>query len=314
MSVYGYKYGRVPEALLYSDASDRACRLHAILTRWSDTKPDEHPTRRELAGFLHCSLDSVDRAIKELEGTGFLKIIPRYAEGVRIANIYTVDIGGGRTGAGGSRTDAATNTSGNGEPAGDGGRTGAAGGGRTGAAVNKERDRTSNKPRREPAAPKPPRPEIDELCQLLADRIIGNGGSPAVYQPRTTTAGWRDAMRLLVDKDLAVDARGQPVELTERLARVRKAINWCQDDDFWHRQILSPSNLRAKYDRLRLAAMPTSNGRNGHPPAVPLPEADLSKVPPRHDVEALDRWVDLELEGLKARDPDRPPQRHPTPG
>lgn len=297
MSVYTYHYGRVPEPLLYSNASDRACRLHALLTRWGDTKPDKQPTRQELAGQLRCSVDSLDRAIKELEDGGFLKVMPQYAEGtrVRVANDYRLED---------SRKDAATDTSGNGESAGDGGRvdaaTGTEEGGRTGAAANRKKGSKRQPKKKEGSAAQQPRPEVHELCQLLADRIIGNGGGPAVYQPRVTTDAWQDSMRLLVDKDLAVDSKGQPIEPQERLARVRKAINWCQDDDFWRRQILSPGNLREKYDRLRLAAMPANghgsrNGADRRPPPE-IPEADLATRPPRHDPVALMAWSGRQVE------------------
>lgn len=298
MSVYGYKYGRVPEELMYSDASDRACRLHAVLTRWSDIKPDEHPTRRELAALLHCSVDSVDRALKELEATGYLKIIPRYAEGVRIASDYVVD-GGSRTDAGGSRTGAATVTSANGEPAGDGGRTGAVGGGRTGAAVNKERDRSKRRTEEDHVPPTaaddarkteaPPRPDVEGLCLFLADRIIANGASEHRYRNRPVTKAWRDPMRRLIDLDgVSPD-------------RVRKAIDWCQADDFWKAVVLSPASLRENYDKLRLAAQRASgqNG-NGHHgdrrPPPEIPEVDLASRPPRHDPVAMMAWSDRQLE------------------
>jgi hypothetical protein len=142
VSVHGYRYGRVPEALLYSDASDRACRLHALLTRWADTRPGENPTRDELAGLLRCSVDSVDRASKELVAAGFLRIVPQFSEDGRtqIANDYLLE--GGRSGA-------APVTSENAKTAGEGGRTGAAGGGRTGAAAIEERDRSKREQKKE---------------------------------------------------------------------------------------------------------------------------------------------------------------------
>lgn len=148
MSVFGYTFGRVPDGLLFSDAGDRACRLYAVLTRWADLRPDEHPTRGDLAGALGCSVDSMDRAKTELMRRGYLEVRPRFAEGtqVREANDWhllpgpatesdPIPRGGRTTAAGGGRTDAATTTSANDESAGGGGRTDAAGGGRTTAAT-----------------------------------------------------------------------------------------------------------------------------------------------------------------------------------
>jgi len=296
VSVYTYHYGRVPEPLLYSNASDRACRLHALLTRWGDTKPDKQPTRQELAAQLRCSVDSLDRAIKELEDGGFLTVTPQYVEGtkVRVANDYRLED---------SRKDAATETSRNGEGAGDGGRkdaaTGAGEGGRTGAAANRKKGSKRQPKKKEGSAAQQPRPEVDELCQLLADRIIANDGSPAVYRPRVSTNAWRDPMRLLLDKDLAVDKDGLPVPFQARVEKVRKAINWCQDDDFWRRQILSPGNLREKYNRLRLAAAPpSSNGHrngNGQPARRELPQMDIASLPPTDPAE-MEAYYDRLLE------------------
>jgi hypothetical protein len=82
-----------------------------------------------------------------------------------------------------------------------------------------------------------PRPEIDELLDLLDAEIAGNGGRP----PRRTKKN-RDAARLLLDRD------GKTTE------QVANAIRWCQNDEFWRANILSMSKLREKYDQLALAA------------------------------------------------------------
>lgn len=85
---------------------------------------------------------------------------------------------------------------------------------------------------------KPPlRADVELLCVHLADRIEGNGSK----RPNIT-GKWRDAARLLLDKD------GRTVE------QVIRAIDWCQTDDFWRSNILSMPKLREKYDQLRLAA------------------------------------------------------------
>jgi hypothetical protein len=81
------------------------------------------------------------------------------------------------------------------------------------------------------------RPDVDRLCQHLADRIEANGSK----RP-TITARWRNSARLLLD----VDHR------TEQ--QIRNAIDWCQADEFWRTNILSMPKLREKYDQLRLAA------------------------------------------------------------
>ena len=84
---------------------------------------------------------------------------------------------------------------------------------------------------------KPPRDDVERLCSHLADRIEGNGSKrPAITQK------WRDAARLMLDSDHRAEDQ------------VRTAIDWCQDDEFWMRNVMSMPTLRKQYDRLRLAA------------------------------------------------------------
>lgn len=81
------------------------------------------------------------------------------------------------------------------------------------------------------------RPDVDRLCEHLADRIQGNGSK----RP-TITKGWQDAARLMLDKD----------ERPEH--EIRAAIDWCQSHEFWRANILSMPKLREKYDQMRLQA------------------------------------------------------------
>jgi hypothetical protein len=81
------------------------------------------------------------------------------------------------------------------------------------------------------------RDDVERLCDYLADLIEKNGSK----RP-TVTKAWRDAARLLMDKD------GRTEE------QVHKAIDWCQSDEFWRSNILSMPTLRKQYDRVRLAA------------------------------------------------------------
>lgn len=83
----------------------------------------------------------------------------------------------------------------------------------------------------------PHRPDVEKVCEHLVDRIVDNGSK----RP-TITDGWRTSARLLIDRD------GRTVD------QVLKAIDWCQDDEFWRSNILSMPKLRQQYDQLRLAA------------------------------------------------------------
>jgi len=103
--------------------------------------------------------------------------------------------------------------------------------------------------------PDPPKPDLnngredaDRLCEHLADWIERNGSRrPGI------TKRWRDAARLLLD----VDGR------TEE--QVHRAIDWCQQDEFWRGNILSMPKLREKYDQLPLKAQQQSNPSSKRP-------------------------------------------------
>lgn len=88
-----------------------------------------------------------------------------------------------------------------------------------------------------PTPPEPPRPDVEAICTHLADRIEANGSK----RP-TITAKWRDAARLLLDRDHRTPDQ------------VHRAIDWCQDHEFWRANVLSMPKLREKYDQLRLQA------------------------------------------------------------
>ncbi len=89
------------------------------------------------------------------------------------------------------------------------------------------------------------RPDVDALCQHLAERIEANGSK----RP-TITKRWRTSARLLLD----VDGRTPD--------QVRAAIDWCQTDEFWRANVMSMPKLREKYDQLRLAATRNRPGRD----------------------------------------------------
>ena len=91
------------------------------------------------------------------------------------------------------------------------------------------------------------RDDVDRICQHLADRVEGNGSK----RP-TITKAWRDAARLMLDRDNRSEDE------------IHRAIDWCQDHDFWRGNVLSLTKLREKYDQMRLqAARPASRPVGG---------------------------------------------------
>lgn len=79
------------------------------------------------------------------------------------------------------------------------------------------------------------RDDVERLCQRLADRIQANGSK----RP-TITQGWRDAARLMLDRDGRTEAQ------------VAAIIDWSQADPFWQANVLSMVKLRTQFDALRL--------------------------------------------------------------
>ncbi len=97
------------------------------------------------------------------------------------------------------------------------------------------------------------REDVVRLCAHLADRIEANGS----LRP-TVSVDWLDDARLLLDRDKRTEEQ------------VHRAIDWCQDNSFWRKNVRSMPTLRQQYDRLRLEAIDEAEhargGPNGHQP------------------------------------------------
>lgn len=128
----------------------------------------------------------------------------------------------------------------------------------------------------------PARPDVEELCSLLADLVETNGSK----RP-TITKAWRDAARLMLDRD------GREPE------KVRNLLRWSQADGFWRKNILSMPKFRQRYDQLRLAALEEWDKRK--PGAVsPDGEIDVDAILGR-DVDGIgtppeEMWGDDDAE------------------
>lgn len=103
------------------------------------------------------------------------------------------------------------------------------------------------------------RDDVERLCARLADRVAANG----VKRPNPNKQ-WRDAARLLMDKDGHTEAQ------------VAWVIDWATSDDFWRTNILSMPKLREKFDQLVLKARGSNvhqlrTDDQGRPVLPPLP-------------------------------------------
>jgi len=92
----------VPEWVLDAEVSDRAVRLYLLLGRYADNHTGEStPARRTLAERLRCSLDTLDRAVKELVAIGALEYEDRERQnGSQTTNLWRLRLAHpGRMGA-----------------------------------------------------------------------------------------------------------------------------------------------------------------------------------------------------------------------
>lgn len=235
------RFAVVPEWVIDSELSDAAFRVYSLLLRFGNGSGNRMPSRKLLARRLHRSVDSIDRAMRELESATVVRVERRRQGAQNLTNRYHVRTSppaGESMAAAGGRTPAAT--------------PGAAARGSRGSAATRQRplrgDRTSAatpgrtdtarvaaevRPDREkftdtPPPPAPPRPrrgarrreeEVDtpllELCgiddlQELADRCLA--ARRAVGRPVTR---W-EAPCLTAALQVAVRVRGWPASLARR--------------------------------------------------------------------------------------------------
>lgn len=87
----------------------------------------------------------------------------------------------------------------------------------------------------EGSATEPPRADVEAICTRLSERMLANG----CKEPKITQK-WRDAARLMLDRD------------NRPLAELLEVLDWCQADQFWRSNIQSVPTFREKFDKLRL--------------------------------------------------------------
>jgi len=220
------RFAVVPEWMLDSTVSDTAFRLYAILARYGNTSGIRMPGRALLARRLHRTVDTVDRALKELTAAGILTVEHRTQAGRTLTNRYylrTHDPDGstrcagreGRTAAALPHTDAVV-TEADGAP---GGRTGAAPPSRSPAA-----------PRAAPVRPDPevptetpPPPTTPEPPASAADPVPA-GVEEEARPPRRSDTG-RQAELLVACRITDLDAFTATVQGLRRDAG-QPSVRW----------------------------------------------------------------------------------------
>lgn len=240
------RFAIVPEWLLDADVSDTAIRLYAVLLRYGQSSGARMPGRATLARRLRKkSVDTVDRALKELVAIGAVSVEHRYDGAQRLTNRYHLHTsqppnGGAapdgtgihddaRTDDGGSRKNAATP-----EPCGQAARAEPPAGGRKNAATlaaemrHNPKHFTQNTTTSTPQPPAPVEPanrwraEEDRFLEALG--ISDADAYVAEIRRLRRDAGGASARwarpSLVAALQAAVKARGWPAEHAAAALRI----------------------------------------------------------------------------------------------
>jgi hypothetical protein len=105
--------------------------------------------------------------------------------------------------------------------------------------------KNSSRPKRDLNAD---REDVERLCVHLANRLQDH--DPDGLRP-TYGKQWRDSARLMLDSD------------HRKEDRLHKAIDWCQDDEFWRTVVRSMPKLRKHYPVLQQKAAEERRKRAG---------------------------------------------------
>lgn len=104
--VEDHHFAIVAEWVITAQVSDAAFRVYSMLLRFGNTSGRRMPSRALLAARLHRSVDSIDRALRELSAAGIVRVEHRRTGRVNLSNRYHLRTTPPETN-GGSRTTAA---------------------------------------------------------------------------------------------------------------------------------------------------------------------------------------------------------------
>jgi len=218
-------WSRVPHWLL-SAVKPQAVVVYAALAEYADLPDGARPRIRQVADRITVSEATVKRALRELASVGAVTVQHRQVEGQQIASRYHLHLVRRASPEGGGVTNDPT----------------------LGSQVNpgvgsqmtyQESDsvQSDSSTASAAAAPAVRREDVDSICSRLADRVEAN-----TDRRPTITDGWRNAARLLIDRDQ---------RSVEDIVRV---IDWATTDPFWRANVLGMPKLREKFDQLWVKA------------------------------------------------------------
>ena len=216
-------FQQIPNWVFESDVSATAIKLYLVLRKNGDNKRGtSFWSRRKLAEQLGTSTNTMDRAKKELIEMGALcQINRKNKDGDWTSNLYHL------------HTSSITNCKYLFSPVGRPIPTS----GDTPIPTSGELTNNHIELRTKELNTRTYGDENHQACNLLADLIADNGSR----RPQVTDKWLSDMERIH-----RIDER--------TWEQITRAIEWCQADDFWRANIMSPAKLRKQYDQLRLAA------------------------------------------------------------
>jgi hypothetical protein len=228
VEVRAYRFSILPEWILSKDISHAAIRLFCVLNRWLGENDYVWPSRKTIAERMGCSVNTVDRAIDELEKIGAISVEHRSdSNGAPTSSLfYLWPATFGGTPMGGETLH------------GWGDRT-PMGGETVPPKQVYNRDTIKRETIKENSSTPTPTgaekwtEETKELTALLCNWNVKNGYKPFTLGPKQ----WADMDKLLRINQYTPD-------------EVRAVIEWCQKDAFWNGNIRSTMKLRQKFDTL----------------------------------------------------------------
>lgn len=221
------RYSRVPDWVLET-GDPKAILTYTALASFANREGEAHPKHATLGARVGLSVSAIQRGLRTLRDLGAVEVEAQFGRGVgrQVENVYVLAFDDPRS-----------------VPPTERGRSqGPSAVGPTDRPITTGKDELEVQPA-VAHSEKPPRPEVTELCALLATHV----GAVTGAKPVVTKAWLRD-MRLTLDRPRGVDSPPWTAE------QVEYVIGWLgksgERSQFWSVNVRCPSKLRAQMERL----------------------------------------------------------------
>jgi hypothetical protein len=230
IEVESVPFQQIPNWILDEVVSAQAIRLYAILRRQGDNKRrTSYYSRKKIAIQMQCSPATMDRAKQELLNCGAICQINRKDKnGDWTSNMYHVHVSKQKNCTYLLKNEDTYTASDDTYTVDE----------QTGIITGDEQTYNHIELRTKELNTRTFESEVYDACNYLADLIEDNGSRKPVV-----TDKWLSDMERINRID------GKSWE------QINAAIKWCQNDEFWRANVLSPGKLRKQYETLRLQAM-----------------------------------------------------------